>query len=122
MTQAQADSFLFASDNIVFRNGPASQATVLFNPLTLTTPSTILGGKGDDNLSSGGGAGGDFLNGNLGNDTVTATGTGASSLIGEEGDDSLTNSGSGADSLDGGNGNDTLIGGTGADTIDAGAG
>ena len=41
MTQAQASSFLFASDNIVFRNGPASQATVLFNPLTLTTPPSI---------------------------------------------------------------------------------
>lgn len=78
----------------------------------------INGGLGNDTLSTGsgndtlyGGAGNDTLNGNDGNDT----------LIGAEGNDTL-NGGVGNDNLQGGNGDDNLDGGSGADAMAGGAG
>ncbi len=48
MTQANADAFNPAADTIVFRTGSASQATLIFNPLTLSSaPSVTLSFAGN---------------------------------------------------------------------------
>ncbi|MEZ0231973.1 MAG: beta strand repeat-containing protein [Methylophilaceae bacterium] len=87
----------------------------------------INGNIGDDNISAGagrdsvsGGDGNDTINGNAGNDTLLG-GSGTDSLSGNEGNDSL-DGGSGIDTLMGGDGNDTLVGGADADVLNGGAG
>ena len=70
------------------------------NAASLTTAVNMLGGAGDDTLSSG--SGGDTLSGGGGNDTLAG--------------------GAGVDHLDGGDGNDSLFGGIGADELIGGAG
>ncbi len=73
----------------------------------------MLGGQGDDQIEGGGATSGSFLNGNLGNDSITSHGV--CTVFGEAGDDTL-NSRSGWDSLSGGPGDDVITGG-GAETI-----
>jgi Ca2+-binding RTX toxin-like protein len=97
---------------------------------------TLLGGQGNDliNITDPGmprdlglldnrqgftGGGNDFLNGNLGNDTIFA-GEGNDTLMGEGGDDFLQD-GSGTNLMIGGDGNDTLIA-RGENTMNAGTG
>src|SRR5947208_16702954 len=101
MTQAQADSYHGATDNILFSSGSASQATVIFNPLTATSVPFItltLGAKslnfaddpsvirGQNNLTF-------FPDGSklyigLTGDDAGVTGTGcADGLVGSTGDD-----------------------------------
>src|SRR6185437_11422821 len=134
MTQAQADSYQEATDVLVFTSGSASQATVLFNPLTLTTqpsitvifagkalnfaddPSTI---RGQNNLVLFPDSSKLFI-GTSGNDAVSGT-TGADGLFGGAGDDTMQGLG-GDDLLQGNQGNDSLSGGTGVNTIFGGQG
>lgn len=80
---------------------------------------TLLGGQGNDSISSLTGAP-DFLNGNLGDDRIEGAGT----LLGEGGADTLIGTGA-ADSLSGGEGDDRIIlaqgfadGGVGSDRIE----
>jgi len=80
---------------------------------------TILGGQGNDNVSGGGGSF-DYVDGNLGNDTVTLGGDHGLGL-GEDGADRLFSLG-GANTLDGGEGNDTLSPGGNADVVHGGNG
>jgi Ca2+-binding RTX toxin-like protein/arylsulfatase A-like enzyme len=80
---------------------------------------TILGGEGNDNITSG--ANGDRLFGEAGNDTLQGGVSGDDSLVGGPGDDYLF-AARGADTLDGGDGDDTMIGGEGGDTYIASAG
>jgi len=96
-----------------------------------TGPVTLIGGLGNDTLSSGraadslvGGDGDDKLNGRKGNDTLaggdgndTLFGGGGTDLIyGGSGDDSAKGHGA-ADTLFGGDGNDTLKGGGAEDSL-----
>jgi len=105
-----------------------------------TDNDTLLGGQGNDviNITDPGtprdlglldnrqgfsGGGNDFVNGNLGNDTLFA-GEGNDTILGEDGDDFLQDGG-GSNTLSGGNGADTIIaranntidGGTGNDVV-----
>ena len=75
----------------------------------ITVPTTILGGKGDDQLIGGGGI--DTIYGGPGNDM----------LRGQAGNDLLSGD-AGNDNMDGGNGNDLLFGGAGADLLEGAAG
>lgn len=82
---------------------------------------TIKGGSGPDRINVGGGSdliesrdGDDTVLGGLGNDTLRG-GNGNDFLFGEDGNDSLLGE-EGNDSLDGGNGTDRLDGGNGTDT------
>lgn len=98
------------------------------------TPSTLLGGRGDDTLMGSnrddrieGGPGNDpMLNGDAGNDRIYG-GDGDDGINAEDGDD-YGEGGAGADILRGGDdaggvvGADTLIGGPGRDTINGGPG
>lgn len=103
-----------------------------------TDNDTLLGGQGDDLIGatsfsyafnnghvtfqitgqSGGGA--DYLDGNLGNDTVVGGGAGGV-MLGEGGNDILYDAGS-HNSLDGGVGDDTLLSVAGGDTLSGGDG
>lgn len=75
--------------------------------ITVNAPHiTIIGGRGDDNITTG--KGDDAIYGGAGNDTINS-GAGNDLVYGEEGDDYLVNS-SGNTTLDGGAGNDILIG------------
>lgn len=80
----------------------------------------ITGGAGGDfingllgNDTIGGGAGDDVITGHIGNDTVSG-GAGNDTLNGDDGDDTL-NGGSGDDDLNGDAGDDSLNGGDGTD-------
>lgn len=99
---------------------------------------TLLGGQGNDLLNAssvkpvGGGTleavgdrfgmAGDFLNGNLGNDTIFA-GLGDDRIFGEDGDDYIQDLG-GRNVLDAGAGNDTIVAvnATASNTVSGGAG
>jgi Ca2+-binding RTX toxin-like protein len=98
---------------------------------SLSLPSQILGGTGNDTLTGGsagdtlnGGTGGtNTLTGNAGNDSFTG-GTGADTFNGGDGNDTL-NSSAGADSMVGGNGDDLFHASSsndGADNLDPGSG
>jgi Ca2+-binding RTX toxin-like protein len=134
MTQAQASSFLNAADRIVFSSGSASQATVLFNPLTFSGPPTITityGGISlvfaDDPTSVRGQGFTLFPDGSklfigLATNDVGVTGTaGGDALFGGDGND-VMDAGAGNDLLQGNQGNDVLTGGTGLNTIFGGQG
>ncbi len=112
---------------------------------TITVPTTLRGGLGNDTIAGGagadniqgadgfdsltgnggddsidGGSGNDTLFGNAGNDTLLG-GSGNDSLSGGDNNDSL-DGGEGDDVLSGDNNNDLLRGGTGKDNISGGAG
>jgi Ca2+-binding RTX toxin-like protein len=99
---------------------------------------TLLGGQGDDLIGATGrgpagpfsiylsptGAavgGGDFLNGNLGDDVIFAGG-GTDTLLGEAGNDGLFALSGSGNFLDGGDGNDTILAQNGSATLNGGAG
>src|SRR5437899_7398484 len=128
MTAAQAAGYLQANDNLVFSTGTASQATVIFNPLTSNSlPSITLTYNGHSVTF------GDDISvirtqsltlfpdssklyiGTTGDDAVSGT-AGADGLFGGDGNDNL-NGGLGNDLLQGKQGNDILTGRGGFDTI-----
>ena len=74
----------------------------------------MLGGGGNDYLSTYTSTDEDLLDGGTGDDSLLG-GTASDTLIGGDGNDSLSGY-EGNDSLDGGNGNDSLYGGEGNDT------
>lgn|GEM_PF-1679375 len=76
--------------------------------------------SGNISGSNAGGLTAVTINGNAGNNTLTA-GTKGDDLFGNDGNDTLTG-GAGADLLVGGNGNDTFAGGADVDDLDGGAG
>ncbi|HZZ33304.1 MAG TPA: hypothetical protein VFE10_15070 [Phenylobacterium sp.] len=141
MTQANADAFNNATDTIIFRTGSASQARVLYNPLSFgeapsVTPS--LGGNSVTFANDGAQVrglpsvglftdGSRLYIGSTGDDTVTGT-AGADGLFGGAGDDSMGGGVGGDDLLQGNQGHDTLVasagglntifGGQGDDSID----
>jgi serralysin len=88
----------------------------------------VLLGAGNDTYRGAGGRVEGWVDGGIGNDTLTGGadeddlrgGTDSDTLTGRGGDDILTGS-LGGDSLDGGAGNDTLIGGTEKDRLTGGA-
>ncbi|MEM1011499.1 MAG: hypothetical protein AAGI46_04675 [Planctomycetota bacterium] len=89
-----------------------------------SVPVRVLGGPGNDTITSSG-----FVQGGFGNDTITGTegrnilhgGPGDDVLVGLGGNDFLV-AGFGDDQLDGGEGDDTLIGARGANTLVGGIG
>jgi Ca2+-binding RTX toxin-like protein len=102
-----------------------------------TDNDTILGGQGDDligatsfsfvtspsvvfTITGQTGGGSDYLDGNLGNDTVVGGGTGGL-MLGEDGNDVLYDAGT-HNSLDGGAGNDSILATSGGDTLSGGDG
>ena len=85
---------------------------------TLSGPSNLYGGGGDDRLE--GRDGDETIDGGDGNDRLYGNG-GHDWLIGGEGDDELVG-GDGNDVLDAGDGTNTLDGGTGDDRLTAGSG
>jgi hypothetical protein len=89
-------------------SGVTSALTVSLNT-TIGGADSILGGDGNDSISTGVGA--DTVDGGAGNDTITG-GSGANYLVGGTGNDVIT----------GGTGADTIFGGAGADTITLGSG
>src|SRR5215472_7558136 len=129
MTQAQASTYLQAQDVIVFTTGTASQATVIFNPLTFNSspsitvafagqsltfsddPSAI---RGQTNLTLFPDSSQLFI-GTIGNDVVTGT-PGNDGYFGGDGNDNMNGAG-GDDLLQGNQGDDTLAGGSGLNTI-----
>ena len=76
---------------------------------SVTLPTTIIGGSGNDTII--GGTGPDLISGGGGSDNVA----------GGPGNDFLDGAAV-ADAVDGGQGNDTVIGGTGTDTLTGGPG
>lgn len=75
-------------------------------------------GSGADSVDATAATGGVWVDGGVGNDTMTG-GAGNDQLFGGEGAD-LLRGGEGDDSLDGGNGADTLFGDAGFDLLDGG--
>jgi len=72
---------------------------------TISLPSLLNGGTGNDTLTGGGGA--DEIRGGSGNDRLTG-GFGRDTLLGEEGDDVLNGVDGTSERLDGGPGTDTI--------------
>lgn len=93
------------AENLTVNGGSATKAL------------TVIGGAGDDDISSG--SGNDVITGGEGNDTVDS-GSGNDSIDGGAGADSIE-SGTGNDTILGGAGNDTINGGQGADVLTGGA-
>ncbi len=85
---------------------------------SVTVPSTLIGGAGNDRLD--GGVGNDYLFGGAGNDGLLG-GAGDDYLVGEAGNDALLG-GTDNDYLDSGVGNDYLFGGDGYDALLGGTG
>ncbi len=116
-SRSQIDSILVesgAGDDVVRIDG-------------LESPSTILGGEGNDHLTGGhgpdridGGEGDDRINGRGGTDRLDG-GVGADRLLGGGGHDRLVGSGD-PDSLTGNAGNDWLEGGEGGDRLNGQSG
>lgn len=92
---------------------------VTTSEFTALTSITIEAGDGNDTII-GSDQFGEMIDGNDGNDTITAGG-GDDTIDGGNGDDLIT-AGDGADSIDGDDGQDTIDAGTGNDTVDAGNG
>jgi hypothetical protein len=82
--------------------------------------STVTGGAFRDAIVMTGSAGGSFVNGGAGNDTLTASAAG-DTINGDAGNDTLNGAG-GADTITGGAGSDTIDGNAAADTISTGDG
>lgn len=117
-------------------DGNADDGAALEGDFVTTTVEHVTGGDGADSLTGHGiSLIGNRLKGGPGNDTLhggpdAGTNGRPDVLDGEDGDDSLTaapgtafstlNGGPGHDDLNGGTGRETLIGGTGSDTIDGG--
>ena len=78
----------------------------------------VIGGTGDDNITTGGGA--DTVASGDGDDVVN-TGAGADTALLGAGNDAA-NTGAGADVVDAGTGNDTVDAGAGDDVVDGGTG
>jgi hypothetical protein len=94
---------------------------------TVTVPTTLSGGGGDDRLVGGngddrlsGGDGSDRLTGGGGNDVI-AGGAGPDNIAGDLGEDKLAGEG-GTDFLAGGDGDDSLFGGVRNDRLFGGNG
>jgi Ca2+-binding RTX toxin-like protein len=117
---AGADALVLRLDGV-----SDSQASAVTNVQTVVAPdhaATILGGAADETLSASG-----SITGGGGNDTITSLG-GASTLFGGDGTDSIAG-GAGFDQVNGNLGDDTIVGGSavgdwllggqGADRIDA---
>lgn len=92
---------------------------------TLSLPTNLRGGQGDDTIRSGGGddfvageKGDDWVYGGAGNDLITGGGQ-KNRLYGEDGDDKAVG-GDGRDYIYGGAGKDRLYGNLGDDDIDGG--
>jgi Ca2+-binding RTX toxin-like protein len=94
------------NDKIIGEAGPG------VNWYTQEDFDTILGGDGDDNITSEQGR--DEIDGGPGNDTIDA-GRNIDAVVGGPGDDTIGGS-SGDDDLDGSEGTDVLDGGPGQDT------
>ncbi|WP_374378003.1 calcium-binding protein [Dongia sp.] len=99
-----------------------------FRPSLYIGPRYYLRGAGDDEVHGesitfnyiDGGAGNDWLYGNVGNDELHG-GEGNDYVAGQEGDD-LLHGETGNDTLAGGDGNDLLFGDDGTDSLDGGKG
>jgi Ca2+-binding RTX toxin-like protein len=92
-------SFTIYSASSIFIAGAAGNDSISLDS-TVTLPSVLSGGNGDDTVV--GGAGSDYLMGGALNDTLAGS-TGADFLVG----------GGGSDTLSGGQGNDTVVAGLG---------
>jgi Ca2+-binding RTX toxin-like protein len=86
---------------------------------SITAPAVLIGGLGNDTISTTGtnGADLDVVSGGPGNDTITGGGL-TEDLVGGPGDDTL-NGNAGQDQLDGGLGNDRIFGGAGDDRLES---
>ena len=122
----QISTFDSTAVKYIVVNGLGGNDTITVDP-SIVTPTTVLGGAGNDTMTAGGGA--DVLNGGAGRDSLEGGG-GADSMVGGAGNDSLVD-GTGDDHMDGGAGNDlleggagncTMLGGAGNDTLQGGAG
>jgi Ca2+-binding RTX toxin-like protein len=139
MTQADANTYHGAglgvgSDLIIFSSGPASLATVLFNPLTVNGPPSVTVIYGGNSLTFADDAttirgqlnlslfpdNSQLYIGTTGNDSSVGTG-GSDGLFGGLGDDTMSG-GAGNDLLQGNQGNDVLSGGSGLNTLFGGQG
>lgn len=115
-----------------FGQGNKGDDTLTGSP---TDNDTLLGGQGDDmigathfsfsttsgfSISGQSGGGADYLDGNLGNDTIVGGGAGGV-LYGEAGADFLYDAGV-RNTLDGGLGNDTIVSVQGGDSMTGGDG
>ncbi len=119
---------IFSAQNVqaIFVNAGAGNDAVVLTP-SVTIPSTLLGGAGNDVLRGGsardvvlGGAGDDLLVGNAGNDILLG-GNGNDVMFGGAGNDVLAGN-AGNDRLFGELGNDILIGGLGQDLLNDSSG
>jgi PKD domain/RTX calcium-binding nonapeptide repeat (4 copies) len=104
--------------NIIGGAGP----DYIYVDSSITIPTSILGGAGNDSIRGGGGR--NTINGGTGDDWISGRGT-SNTIYGGDGDDTLLggsgndfiDGGAGDDSIDGAAGDDTLIGDDGNDTL-----
>ncbi len=111
----------------IYADGQSGKNTIQIDP-SVTVPTTLKGGPGNDqlvggsgnNVIDGGSGGNDVLKGQNGNDTITG-GNGNDTIVGGNGNDLITVAG-GNNAINVGNGNNTIKGGAGNDTVHAGLG
>ncbi len=104
-----------AGHELIFGNQGADNINV-----SGSDTSTVYGGAGNDLITGAASTHGQWLSGDLGDDTITG-GSGADTLLGYDGNDVITG-GSGTAQIFGNAGNDTLQAGTGPSTVYGGQG
>jgi len=111
LTDVQAQGYLQANDRILFATGTASQATVVFNPFTATSPVSITVSVAGHSVTFADSA--SVIRGQVNNTFIADD---SMLFIGTTGNDNQTGT-AGADGMFGGAGDDSLSGGAGGDLL-----
>jgi Ca2+-binding RTX toxin-like protein len=100
--------------------GQGYGVTLPYNGTKYSIAELLAGGQGNDVLDGSASGGGNWINGDAGNDSIVS-GSAADLLYGGSGNDTI-NAGGGSDYVELGSGNDSIVAGAGGDTVFGGTG